>query len=129
MSGRGPPIFQIEGGKVVDVSTRPGLAGEYRRHVRRALPACRKHENAACTGLMAAAWRTGRDDWAWEVVLENYNRKGAVPWLYCDMPNLLTPEESEACKDPETAYPATLPQFLADAGYWPTIGEDTAVAR
>jgi hypothetical protein len=111
-----PPRFiQVRDGKAEDVSRRPGLARFYREHVRRTLPACRKGDNYACTGLVAAAARLGRKDWAWKIMLRSYDREAyGQPWVDCT-----AAEFAKACETPETLYPVALRATLTEYGYWP----------
>lgn len=112
-------FWQIEDGKVVDVSADKGFARLYRTYAKDAEVDCRKHDNGACAGFVAAAARAGDFDRAWQVMLDSYDPKD--DWT---LPTgcKVAPVEYECPKGQEitfTNYPDALKGFLKDYGYIP----------
>lgn len=115
-----PYVFwQIEDGRVVDVSDDRRLARFHRRYMNDALVYCRQRQNGACAGFVAAAARAGRFDWAWQVMLENHDPGN--PWSLppgCQA----APVDGQCPGGREIVYrtyPEALRGFLQDLGYIP----------
>lgn len=117
---RAPYAFwQIEDGKVVDVSADKGFARLYRAYAKDAEVDCRKHDNGACAGFVAAAARAGDFDRAWKVMLDSYDRDD--DWTLptgckVDLVEYQCPEGQEITY---ANYPDALRGFLEDNGYIP----------
>ncbi len=117
-ASRLPPRFiDVVGGAAVDVSARPGFAPAFRRDLKTAEAGCLNHANSQCAAMVADAARLGLRDWAWRLMLANYN--GAVVRLWPVLcrsvaaPGRCPPAQQVTFTD----MPDALAGFLVAAGY------------
>jgi hypothetical protein len=112
-----PRIFNIEGGKVVEVGDEARYNPLYEQDMKRAHAGCVKRKNAACAAFVANASRLGKRGWAWAIMLKHYRR--STDWHFpekCRVPkvnDLCPPGQSDQFRE----YPEALAWFLADTGY------------
>jgi hypothetical protein len=112
-----PKIFNLRSGLVLDVSKKAKFNKLYRADMEKVRQGCLAHSNAACAAFVADASRVGLYDWAWQIMLSNYNVRS--DW---DLPSrcLATTVNGECPegKDQKFAnFPDALAWFLSDAGY------------
>jgi hypothetical protein len=116
-----PKIFNLAGGHVVDVSTRPGFRRLFREAMNRARPNCVQQDgerNGACAGYVASAARIGQFGAAWAVMLRSYDRDSG--W---DLPTgcRVAPNAGGECPPASVIryanYPDALRAFLVEQGY------------
>jgi hypothetical protein len=116
--GHKPPrIFNIEGAKVVEVGAQSRYNTVYEADMNNAQAGCLKHKNASCAAFVANASRLGRHDWAWTIMLANYQK--STDWNFptkCKVPlaaGVCPPGRSEQFRE----FPEALGWFLTDTGY------------
>ena len=116
-----PKIFNIAGGHVNDVSTRPGFRRLFRAAMNDARRNCLRRDgerNGACAGYVASAARIGQFDAAWRVMLRAYDRNSG--W---ELPTgcRVAPGRDGGCPTASvisyTNYPDALRAFLVQQGY------------
>lgn len=116
-----PKIFNIVGGRVSDVSGRPGFRRLFRAAMSRARANCVQRDgerNGACAGYVAAAARVGQFDAAWRVMLRAYDRNSG--W---ELPTGCRVPLNRGGGCPSTSvvtytnYPDALRAFLVQQGY------------
>ena len=113
-----PRIFNIVAGALTDVSAAPRYANLYRDSMIKSLSGCLLGGNGGCAAFVAAASRIGLHDWAWSVMLDNYNKSDSWPLPKgCDVP--VVARQCPAGQEFAPAdYPAALANFLEDNGYY-----------
>jgi uncharacterized protein YecT (DUF1311 family) len=112
-----PRVFNILHGAVVDVSAQPRYAKLFRQDMKGAQDACMKHSNGGCAAFVADASRLGLHDWAWRIMLANYDATASWSWpTQC-----LVAAAAGACpKDQQQSFsnlPDALQAFLTQTGY------------
>lgn len=116
-SHKPPRIFNIAGGRVVEVGHEVRYDAVYEADMKRAHAGCRKHKNGACAAFVADATRLGRRAWAWSIMLAHYRH--STDWNFptkCRAPpvaNVCPPGQSEQFRE----FPDALAWFLTDTGY------------
>jgi hypothetical protein len=116
-SHKPPRIFNVAGGRVVEVGRASRYDPLYKADMKRAHAGCLKHRNAACAAFVADASRLGQLAWAWEIMLAHYRR--STDWHFptkCRVPrvnDLCPPGQSEQFRE----FPDALAWFLTDTGY------------
>ena len=116
-----PKILNVAGGRVSDVSTRPGFRRLFRAAMNRARRYCLQREgerNGACAGYVASAARAGQFDAAWRVMLGAYDRNSG--WELPDGCRVRVGPRREcppASVISYTNYPDALRAFLVRQGY------------
>ena len=112
-----PRIFNIEGGRVIEVGQEARYNAVYEADMASALSGCVKHKNAPCAAFVADAARLGRRAWAWNIMLSHYRRSS--DWNFptkCNVPlasDVCPPGQSEQFRE----FPDALAWFLTDTGY------------
>jgi hypothetical protein len=118
-----PRIFNIVGGKIIDVSSNPSFRALYAKEMQRAGENCRpgfgSTANGACPSYVAAAARLGKLDEAWSQMLGAYD--ASVNW---QLPSGCAVEVRdgncpEALRITYKSYPEALQAFLTQSGYIP----------
>lgn len=118
-----PRIFNLAGGRVVDVSARPGFRRLFRDAMNRARPNCVQQEgerNGACAGYVASAARIGHFDAAWAVMLRSYDRHS--DWELPTGCRVALDANGQCPPDAVIRYanyPDALRAFLVEQGYLP----------
>jgi hypothetical protein len=116
-SHKPPRIFNIEGGKLIEVGHEARYDAVYDADMRRAYPGCVKHKNAACAAFVANASRLGRRAWAWKIMLAHYRH--STDWNFptkCKVKpvaEVCPPGQSEQFRE----FPEALAWFLTETGY------------
>jgi uncharacterized protein YecT (DUF1311 family) len=112
-----PQIFNVTHGHVENASASPRYSKLYRADLKRSQAECSKHNNGGCAAFVADAARLGLYDWAWRVMLTNYD--ATSNWEY--PAHCTTPLPSGVCPDGQSQkfgdFPSALQSFLVDAGY------------
>jgi hypothetical protein len=111
-----PKVFNVRAGSVLDVSKETRFTNLYRADMEKAQKGCLAHINAACAAFVADAFRAGVADWAWQIMLRNYDANNG--WL----PNVcLVAEVNLVCPEGKQRkfanFPDALTWFLNDGGY------------
>jgi len=115
-SHKPPRIFNIDGGRVMDVGHDARFDPVYEAEMKHAHAGCLKHKNAACAAFVASASRVGRREWAWDIMLKHYR---PTDWDFptkCRVKkvnDLCPPGQSEQFRE----FPEALAWFLSDTGY------------
>jgi hypothetical protein len=114
-----PRIWNVIGGRLIDVSTAPRYRRLYEQAYAETLPLCRRRSNGACASMVASGARLGRADAAWRFMLTHYQPH--QDWTYpapCRVP-----ETADGCPEAQQTHFANLPQSLSwllhNAGYTP----------
>lgn len=68
-----PIVYQLENGRIIDVSQRRAFRKIFQKQMEEMTPLCRRHVNAACASMVAASIRLGRRKQAWKVMLANHD--------------------------------------------------------
>jgi uncharacterized protein/curved DNA-binding protein CbpA len=117
MSVMPPRVFNVVGGRTVEVSNEVRYRKLYEDQRDAAKTNCLAHNNGACAGYVAIASRLGGRDEAWQTMLGAYDHTSG--WLFptaCQ-----TVKVQGACPKGEEitfrSFPAALGWFLVDAGY------------
>jgi hypothetical protein len=116
-SHKPPRIFNIEGGKLIEVGHEARYDALYEADMRHAYTGCIKHKNAACAAFVANASRLGRRAWAWKIMLAHYRR--STDWNFptkCKakpVADVCPPGQAEQFRE----FPDALAWFLTDTGY------------
>ncbi len=108
-----PKILRVEDGAVLDVSQQQRFRDLYRRDMRFHERNCAKGINGACAAFVASAIRAGSYRWAWDFMLDHYDRNERAG---LDM----TETEYGADRPPWLTFsnfPKALDWFLRDTGY------------
>lgn len=111
-----PKVFNVRAGSVLDVSKETRFTKLYRADMEKAQKGCLAHTNGACAAFVADAFRAGLADWAWQIMLRNYDANNG--WL----PNVcLVAEVNMVCPESKQKkfanFPDALTWFLSDGGY------------
>jgi hypothetical protein len=117
-----PRIFNVVGGRVVDVSKNPKFRSLYAAEMAKAGALCQPGNgsgaNGACPSLVAAAARLGRLDQAWRQMLGAYDP--TVDWTF---PTGCWVADDNGCPAGQEitykSYPEALQAFLVRGGYIP----------
>jgi hypothetical protein len=117
MSFMPPRVFNVIGGRSVEVSGEPRYRKLFEDQLDAAKNGCLSHNNGACAGYVAIASRLGQRDDAWQIMLQSYDQ--STGW---SLPSACrTIEVNGVCPKDEgitfKSYPAALAWFLVDAGY------------
>ena len=121
MSYAPPSILNVIGGRVVDVSRRPGYRKLYMAEVEKAGEACRTapdgmDRNGACPSYVASASRVGKLDEAWADMVRSYS--ATEDWEYPTGCAVIAKVECpEASRIVYKSYPEALLAFLKEHGY------------
>lgn len=113
-----PPRFlNVRDGKMVDVSTAPGLKPQFEALLPEYRGICESGSNGGCAGYVAAAARAGKLNEAWRVMMKSHDRTSG--WtLPTDCAVALVDDKCPAGKEITfTDFPAALGGFLKDWGY------------
>ena len=117
LSDAPPRIFNVVNGTVFDVSSEPRYVKIFRESMTMSQAGCLLHENGACAAFVASASRAGLYYWAWQFMLDNYDKTDdwQLPKL-CDttVVNGLCPDGHEVTP---TDYPTALAGFLTENNY------------
>jgi uncharacterized protein YecT (DUF1311 family) len=114
---RAPPqIFNVIDGKVVDVSRAPRYRTVFQADMDSAKQGCLQHDNGACAAFVADGWRLGVNDWAWPIMMANFDPSST--WFYT---RCAVATGNGACPAGQEQKPINFPQslawFLTDTGY------------
>ena len=112
-----PKIFNVVHGAVVDVSSSGRYGGVYRQDMKAAQADCANHNNGACAAFVADASRLGMHDWAWSIMLADYDR--AAQWIWPTQCRIAV-GSGDCPKDQQlsfTNFPDALQAFLVQFGY------------
>ncbi|MGH9811337.1 MAG: hypothetical protein ACRD9W_29530, partial [Terriglobia bacterium] len=106
-------ILRVEDGAVLDVSQQQRFRDLYRRDMRFHQRNCAKGVNGACVAFVASAIRAGSYRWAWDFMLDHYDRNNRAG---------LDMSETEYGADRPawltfSNFPKALDWFLRDTGY------------
>lgn len=113
-----PRIYNVIGGKMVDVSTKPGFRKIYINWMKNAWTNCLDGGRGGCAAYVASAARIGRETQAWAEMLQHYDRE--ADWelpMGCRVETRIggtCPEHQELRF---RTYPEALRYFLIQAGY------------
>lgn len=112
-----PRVFNVVSGSVIEVSKEQQFSNLYRADMQAAQKECLSHNNGACAAFVADASRAGLHDWAWQVMLSNYDANS-----HWDFPTkCLVPTVNRTCPKGQeykfTNFPDALDWFLSDTGY------------
>jgi uncharacterized protein YecT (DUF1311 family) len=124
-----PRVFTIVKGAMVDASQDPHFAKLYRADMRAGEKSCLEHNNGGCAAFVADASRVGLHDWAWQIMLSNFNPNS--DWVLptkclIAMVNNTCPADQVQKFD---TFPEALDWFLNSTGYIttaPVQAQDTA---
>lgn len=111
-----PQIFNVIGGRAIDVSTAPRYRRHYEADMARTRPECAKHANGACAAFAADAARLGQFDGAWKFVLANYDRRPSGEYPTHCLGTLHHANCAGVVAKPKD-YPQALRWFLEDNRY------------
>ena len=110
-------FYDIVGGQAVDVSAQSRYASEFRRALKASEAICLKHGNGGCAAMVAEAARLGLRDWAWRVMLANYDSGVTWDWpplcRVAAQPGQCPPDDAQTFNN----MPDALAAFLAQTGY------------
>jgi hypothetical protein len=116
-SHKPPRIFNISGGRIVEVGQARRYDHLYQAHMKRTHALCLKKKNGACAAFVANAARLGRREWAWNIMLTHHQRDSDWGFpIKCKVPKIrdaCPPGQSEQFRD----FPEALAWFLTDTGY------------
>jgi hypothetical protein len=109
-------VLQIRAGRIVDVSHSKAFAPMYQEQMQARRKSCEMdHDNSSCAAFVALAARLGRFDWAWAIMLRNYNKE--EPWSA----RCVRRGGKERCSDDpsdwRSDFPAALREGLEHTGY------------
>lgn len=111
-------VRNLRGGVVTDVSKDPAYKALFQADLKDSQEGCLKHSNAACAAFVANAARLGRKDWAWSLMLANYDK--ADDWTLPSGCKVAV--KDAACPTGQEivfkTYPEALDWFLRDTGYY-----------
>ncbi len=111
-----PQIMNVLGGKVVDVSRNPRYRVLFQADMETAKGGCVEHNNGPCAAFIADSLRLGVFDWAWPIMMENFDRTST--WLYN---RCAVAVRDSGCPAGRELKPVNFPQslfwFLTDNGY------------
>ncbi len=112
-----PRIFNIRQARAIDIGHAARYDKLYEADMDQARAGCVQHKNAACAAFVADATRLGRHDWAWRIMLANYNRSS--DWDFPTKCKVALVNESCPAGRAEQfrTFPDALEWFLTDKGY------------
>jgi len=112
-----PLIFNVVNGAIVNVSAESRYAAFYRDRMTEYQAVCLLHDNGACAAFVGAASRIGDYSYAFQFLLDNYDKSGT--W---NLPKLchvaLVSNQCPSGQDYDAPnYPMAVAAFLAQNGY------------
>ncbi len=113
-----PKIYNLVGGRLIDVSANPGFRPVFQERLGEARQGCEQHSNGACAGFVAIAARLGRGAWAWPIFLRSYDQTSDWTWptsCRIRVRRGATCPESQIIRFPDM--PSALSHFLQEEGY------------
>jgi hypothetical protein len=126
-----PVVYELSGGKLVDVSGAHRYRTVFIREMRSIRKYCDQGGNGACAGYVATAARAGRAEAAFELLDKRIDHRKpgeefSGPWTvpeHCGVPPDSLPES--CVEHPTKSFPTlhgALEWFLRDIGYLPITG-------
>ena len=113
-----PQIFNVRGGRFIDVSSDPSYRPVYQAALPEAEAGCREHGNGPCAAFVAIAARLGRAQRAWPIMLANYDNSPG--WTYPTDCRIHL-RAGQSCPDSQIitfrGMPQALSWFLRNTGY------------
>jgi hypothetical protein len=111
-----PQIINVIAGKVADVSRAPRYRVIFQADMDKAKAGCLAHNNGACAAFVADAKVLGVNDWAWPIMIANFDPTATDLYSRCAVATI-----KGECPPGHDVKPINFPQslawFLTDTGY------------
>jgi uncharacterized protein YecT (DUF1311 family) len=115
-----PPWVQvIQNGAVEEANDRPAFRRAFEESLPDAQKACLSHNNGGCAAFVAIAARVGRAQWAWDLMIENYDREHEWDYPKGCSTLLVGGQCPTGYEVSYPDFPTALAAFLTETGYGP----------